>query len=75
MTISQFVRARKIIARIAKQHRISLTQCRSDMSEAIRAAWATVDPATKDRQIQLVGEGRVPTPEEFIILTSKLIDS
>jgi hypothetical protein len=40
------------------------------MTEAIQAAWATTDPAAKARQISLVGEGRVPTPEEFILLVA-----
>lgn len=72
MTIIQNIRARRIIARVAKQQGISTAQCRAAMIEAIAAAWATADPATKARQIQLVGEGRVPTPEEFIILVSNL---
>ena len=70
MTITQKLRARKIIARIAKQHGISADQCRSEMLEAIRTAWNTTDPQVKDRQIRLVGEGRIPTPEEFIVLIS-----
>lgn len=73
MTVTQFIRARKIIARVAKRQGISTAQCRAEMIEAIRAAWATTDPETKDRQIRLIGEGREPTPEEFIILTSKII--
>lgn len=72
MTINQFIRARKIIARVAQQNGISTAQCRADMSEAIRAAWSVADPVMKDRQLRLVGEGRVPTPEEFIILISNL---
>jgi transposase-like protein len=63
----------EIIARVAAQHGISTEQCRAAMIEAIEAAWATTDPAAKDRQIQLVGEGRVPTPEELIFLISKEI--
>ena len=72
MTIIQKIRARMIIARVAALHGISTDQCRADMIEAITAAWATTDPAIKDRQIRLVGEGRVPTPEELIVLTSNL---
>ena len=64
MTIIQKIRARQIIARVAKQHGISVSECRSEMIEAIRAA----DPEALTR---LVGEGRVPTPEEFIFIISK----
>ena len=71
MTIIQKFRARRVIAKVAKQQGISTTQCRADMIEAIRAAWTTADPKAKDRQIQLVGEGRIPTPEELIFLISK----
>lgn len=70
MTINQKLQARAVIHRIASQQGISVAQCKADMIEAIRAAWATTDPQTKDRQIQLVGEDRVPTPEELIILVS-----
>ena len=56
MTITQFIRARKIIARVAKRQGISTAQCRAEMTEAIHAAWATTDPETKDRQIRLIGE-------------------
>lgn len=66
MTATQLIRARRIIARVAKQHGISTEQCREDMANAIRAAWATTDRDTKDRQIQLVGEKKIPTPEELI---------
>ena len=72
MTVTQFIRAKAIIARVAKQQGISTAQCRAEMIEAIRAAWATTDSETKDRQIRLVGEGREPTPEEFITIVSSL---
>ena len=68
MTFIQKLHARNVIRRVAQQHGISIAQCRSDMKEAILEAWATTDPLVKDRQIQAVGEGRAPTPEEFIVL-------
>jgi len=71
MTIIQKLRARAVIHKIASQQGISTTQCRADMIEAIQAAWATTDPQAKDRQIQLVGEGRVPTPEELIVILTR----
>lgn len=73
MTITQYLRARMTIVKIAKQHGISTDQCRADIAESIRAAWDTSDPVVKDRQIQLVGEDRVPSPEEFIVLMANEI--
>lgn len=70
MTITQKLQARAVIHRIASQQGISTTQCRADMIEAIRIAWATTDPQTKDRQIQLVGDSHIPSPEELILLIS-----
>lgn len=64
MTIIQKLRARQIIARVAAQHGISVSECRSEMIAAIRAT----DP---ERLSHLVGEGRVPTPEELILLICK----
>ncbi len=70
MTIRQKLIARKLIAQVAKQQGKSFLQCRSEIKQAIAAAWATTDPEAKQRQIQLVGEGRVPSPEELIVLLS-----
>lgn len=71
MTILQKFRARQIIAKVARQHGVSIDQCRADMEAAISAAWATADPQEKDRQIRLVGDSHTPSPEEFILLISK----
>ena len=68
MTVIQKLHARNIIARVAKQQGISTSECRAEMADAIAEAWATTDPMAKHYQIQLVGEGRVPTPEELILL-------
>ena len=73
MTIIQKLRARQAIARVAKQHGISTDQCRAEIQAAITAAWSTVNPEVKDRQIRLVGEGRAPTPEELNSVISKEI--
>lgn len=73
MTIIQKLRAGRIIHKVASQQGISCSQCRAQMASAIREAWATADQETRLRQIQLVGEERIPTPEEFIILVSGLI--
>jgi hypothetical protein len=73
MTIRQRLVVRKLIAQVAKQQGKSFSQCRSEIEEVIAAAWATTDPEAKQRQIQLVGEGRVPSPEELIFLIADLV--
>jgi hypothetical protein len=73
MTIIQKLRAQLVIRQVAHQQGISTAQCRAAMAEAIRDAWDTGDPATRQRQVELVGEGRVPTPEEFIVLVSGIL--
>ena len=73
MTIIQKLQAKRAIAKVARQQGISTSQCRSDIQEAITEAWTTSDPEAKLRQIQLVGEERIPTPEEFIVLVSGLL--
>ena len=71
MTIIQKLRAALVIRQVAHRQGVSVAQCRSDIQEAITAAWATSDPEAKRRQTQLVGEERVPTPEEFIVLVTR----
>ena len=73
MTIIQKLRARKVITRVAKQWGISTVQCRAEMAATITEAWATTDPEAKRYQLELVGEERVPSPEEFILLISQKI--
>ena len=73
MTIIQKLRARRVIARVAQQQGISTAQCRAEIAAVITEAWATTDPLAKDRQIRLVGDSRIPSPEEFILLISKEI--
>lgn len=62
-----------IIERVAEEYGISPVECRAAIQEVIAEAWATTDPAVKQRQIQLVGEG-TPTPEEFISLVSRMVN-
>ena len=71
MTIIQKLRARRVIAQVARLHGISTSQCRSEIAAAITEAWATPDPMVKDRQIRLVGDSRIPSPEELILVISK----
>ena len=64
---------RKLIRKVARQQGISTARCRAEMAAAIAEAWRTADPQAKDRQIQLVGDSHIPSPEEFILLISKKI--
>lgn len=73
MTIIQKLVARRIIARVALQQGKSFEQCRSEMAACIEEAWATTDPQVKARQIRMVGDSRVPSPEELILLISQEI--
>ena len=73
MTIIQKLQASRFIARVAKQQGISTSQCRAAIADCISEAWATTDPTIRQRQIQLVGEERIPTPEEFIVLVAGLM--
>lgn len=70
MTIIQKLHAQTIIARVARQQGISTSQCRAAIQDLIDQTWATSDSEAKYRQIELVGEWRVPTPEEFIVLVA-----
>lgn len=73
MTIIQKLHAQTVIARVARQQGISTSQCRADIATYIAEAWATSDPEAKQRQIQLVGDSHIPSPEEFILLISQKI--
>ena len=73
MTIIQKLHARNVIARVAKQQGISTSQCRSQMATTISEAWVTSDSEVKRRQIQLVGDSHIPSPEELILLISQKI--
>ena len=70
MTIIQKLRVSLVIRQVAHRQGISTDQCRAAIQEAISEAWRTADPTVRQRQIQLVGEERIPTPEEFILLVS-----
>ena len=63
------------IKRVAAEQGITYQQCYSDIAAAIDEAWSTADPHAKQRQIELVGDSRKPSPEEFIsLITEKLLD-
>ena len=73
MTIIQKLQARRIIARVARLHGVSTGECRAAIQGAITEAWATSDPEIKQRQFDLIGEERIPTPEEIILVISQKI--
>lgn len=73
MTIIQKLQASRFIARVAKQQGISTSQSRAAIQELIDQTWATSDPEAKYRQIQLVGDSHIPSPEELILLISQKI--
>ncbi len=75
MTIAQRIKAFLVIRQVAKHHGISTSQCRREISEAIREAWRTTDPVIRQRQTDLAGKGRIPSPEEFILLLSSQLGS
>lgn len=68
MTIIQKLHAQSVIARVARQQGISTSQCRAAIQELIDQTWATTDSIAKDRQIRLVGDSHIPSPEELILL-------
>lgn len=71
MTIIQKLHAQTVIARVARRQGISTSACRAAIQEVIDQTWATSDPVIRQRQIRLVGEERIPTPEELIILVAR----
>lgn len=73
MTITQKLRANLVICQVAQQNGISPAQCRAEMAAAITEAWNTGDPVIRQRQVELVGEERIPSPEEFIVLMSGIL--
>lgn len=73
MTIIQKLQASRFITRVAKQQGISTSQCRAVIQDLINQTWATSDPEAKLRQIQLVGDSHIPSPEELILLISQKI--
>lgn len=68
MTIIQKLHAQTTIARVARRQGISTSQCRAAIQELIDQTWVTTDSVAKDRQIQLVGDSHIPSPEELILL-------
>ena len=62
-----------VICQVAAQQGITEEQCRYYMAEAIREAWTTTDPEVKQRQIELIGDDHIPSPEELILIISQNI--
>jgi phosphopantothenoylcysteine synthetase/decarboxylase len=70
MTIIQKLWASLVICQVAHRQGISVAQCRSEMTAAIREAWSTSDPEVRKLQTDLVGDSHMPSPEELIFLIS-----
>lgn len=68
MTIIQKIHVQTVLARVARQQGISTSQCRAAIQDLIDQTWATSDPEAKQRQIRLVGDSHIPSPEELILL-------
>lgn len=73
MTIIQKLHAQLVIRQVAHRQGISTDQCRAEMAACIAEAWNTADPVARQRQIDLVGDSHIPSPEEFILLISQNI--
>ena len=73
MTIIQKLHASFVIRQVAHRQGISTSQCRAAIQELIDQTWATTDSVAKDRQIRLVGDSHIPSPEELILLISQKI--
>ena len=73
MTIIQKLHAQTVIARVARQQGISTSQCRAAIQDLINQTWVTSDPVIRQRQIDLVGDSHIPSPEELILLISQKI--
>lgn len=73
MTLTQKLHTRRIIRKMARQQGISVSQCLFEMETAILAAWSTTDPVARQRQVELVGDSHIPSPEELIFLISQNI--
>lgn len=65
---------KEVIKKIAAQEGISEEQCRSEMEKAIIAAKNNPDP-DKRKNFNMMFDGRVPTPEEFICKMSQLLST
>ncbi len=63
--------AAEIIKRIAREHHVPEAQVRADMEEAINAGRNSPDPAVQARWAAFRYDGAEPTPEEFILWTTK----
>lgn len=63
---------KEVIKKIAAQEGISEEQCRSEMEKAILAAKNNPDPE-KRKNFNMIFDGSVPTPEEFICKMTELL--
>ena len=57
------------IKQIADREGISVKEVKKDMETAIKEGYK--NPETRKKWVELFGEERLPTPEEFICMVSK----
>lgn len=65
MKFREKLKAKAVIRRTAQQFGLSTAEVRRDMQEALDEAWATADPAAKQRQQEMFPDGK-PSLEHFI---------
>ena len=73
MIIIQKLHATLVIRQVAHRQGISTSQCRAAIQDLIDQTWVTSDPVIRQRQIDLVGDSHIPSPEELILLISQKI--
>ena len=62
-------KGKKIIRRIAREHRVDEMTVRKEMEQAIMEGYQ--NPQTRQEWNLLFGAGHVPSPEEFIAVMAK----
>lgn len=65
MNLRDNIKAKAAIRHAAQKCGVSAAEARRDMQEALDEAWATADPAAKQRQQELFPDGK-PSLEQFI---------
>ena len=65
MKLSDKLRAKSVIRRVAAGQGLTTGEVRRDMQAALDEAWATADPAAQQRQRELFPDGK-PSLEQFI---------
>lgn len=59
------------IKKVAQKNGVTVEHVRSEMKKAILEGY--MNPETREKWTELFGEGRLPEPEEFILVMSKQV--